>query len=112
MSKLRFQQFSLVSKVIPNTLVFTALLYYNIIYYIIMMFINEIILFSVDDIRGCPEDLLYCGKEEDFSAATYPMKPVIQLLQKELGDTAPPITDCFFVWLCFFFPDDNSLLEE
>ncbi|XP_028519430.1 uncharacterized protein LOC110253870 isoform X1 [Exaiptasia diaphana] len=32
------------------------------------------------------------------------MKPVIELLQKELGDTVPPITDKFFVWMCFRFP--------
>ena len=40
------------------------------------------------------------------------MKPVVQLLQKELGDTAPPITDLFFVWFCFFFPNGNNLLKE
>ena len=40
------------------------------------------------------------------------MKPVIQLLQKELGDTIPPITDHFFIWLCFFFPGGDNLLKE
>ena len=37
---------------------------------------------------------------------------MIQLLQKELGDTTPPITDLFFVWLCFFFPDEHQWLKE
>lgn len=66
---------------------------------------------SVGFTRYCPEDYLYWG-EEDIPAAAKPMKPVIQLLQKELGDTTPPITDLFFVWLCFFFPDEGNLLEE
>ncbi|KAL9982370.1 hypothetical protein ACROYT_G004403 [Oculina patagonica] len=61
--------------------------------------------------RYCPEDLLY-WEEEAIPAAAKPMKPVIELLQKELGDTTPPITDLFFVWLCFFFPGGNNLLEE
>ena len=69
------------------------------------------ILFSVGFTRYCPEDFLY-WEEEAIPAAAKPMKPVIQLLQKELGDTAPPITDLFFVWLCLFFPDEGILLEE
>ena len=68
-------------------------------------------LFSVGFTRYCPEDLLYWGKEA-IPAAAKPMKPKIQLLQKELGDTIPPITDLFFVWLCFFFPDEGNLLKE
>ncbi|KAJ7376747.1 hypothetical protein OS493_032805 [Desmophyllum pertusum] len=40
------------------------------------------------------------------------MKPVIKLLQEELGDTIPPITDCLFVWLCTFFPDEDNWLDE
>lgn len=51
-------------------------------------------------------------EEEAIPAAAKPMKPVIQLLQKELGDTTPAITDLFFVWLCFFFPSGNNLPEE
>lgn len=66
---------------------------------------------SVGFTRYCPEDYLYWG-EEDIPAAAKPMKPVIQLLQKELGDTTPPITDLFFVWLCFFFPNADNLLDE
>ena len=61
--------------------------------------------------RYCPKDFLH-WEREDFAAAARPMKPAIQLLQKELGDTTPPITDIFFVWLCFFFPGSNNLLEE
>ena len=37
------------------------------------------------------------------------MKPVVELLQKELGETVPPITNTFFVWLCYFFPHQNTL---
>ena len=69
------------------------------------------ILFSVGFTRYCPEDFFY-WEEEAIPAAAKPMKPVIQLLQKELGDTTPPITDLFFVWLCFFFPDEGELLKE
>ena len=69
------------------------------------------ILFSVGFTRYCPEDFMY-WEEEAIPAAAKPMKPVIQLLQKELGDTTPPITDLFFVWLCFFFPDEGRLLKE
>lgn len=72
---------------------------------------NIMILFSVGFTRYCPEDLLY-WEEEAVPAAAKPMKPVIQLLQKELGDTTPPITDLFFVWLCLFFPDEGKLLKE
>ena len=68
-------------------------------------------MFSVGFTRYCPEDFLY-WEEGAIPAAAKPMKPVIQLLQKELGDTTPPITDLFFVWLCFFFPDEGKLLEE
>ena len=69
------------------------------------------ILFSPGFTRYCPEDIFY-WEEEAIPAAAKPMKPVIQLLQKELGDTTPPITDFFFVWLCFFFPDEGKLLKE
>ena len=39
------------------------------------------------------------------------MKAVVELLQKELGETVPPITDDFFLWLCCFFPDKANLTE-
>jgi len=68
-------------------------------------------LFSVGFTRYCPEDFIY-WEEEAIPAAAKPMKAVIELLQKELGDTTPPVTDVFFVWLCLFFPDEGTLLEE
>ena len=40
------------------------------------------------------------------------MKPVVELLQKELGETVPPITNNFFIWLCYFFPHQNTLAVE
>ena len=61
-----------------------------------------------------------CGdltvKSEGFSrwsrkCAVEPMKAVVELLQKELGETVPPITDDFFLWLCCFFPDKANLTE-
>ncbi|KAJ7381292.1 hypothetical protein OS493_001413 [Desmophyllum pertusum] len=58
-------------------------------------------------IRNCLD-----WEEEKVSAAVEPMKPVIQLLQKELGDTVPPITGHFFIWLCCFFSGEDKLLEE
>ena len=70
-----------------------------------------IYLFCAGFTRYCPEDFSY-WEEEAIATAAKPMKPVIQLLQKELGDTTPPITDLFFVWLCFFFPDEGELLKE
>ena len=40
------------------------------------------------------------------------MKPVVKLLQEELGDTVPLITDVFFIWLCYFFPHGKNLVTE
>ena len=40
------------------------------------------------------------------------MKPVVELLQKELGETVPPITNNFFIWLCYFFLHQNTLAVE
>jgi len=77
----------------------------------LFQYVNIEILFSVGFTRYCPEDILY-WEEGAIPAAAKPMKPVIELLQKELGDTNPPVTDLFFVWLCFFFPDEDELLEE
>ena len=51
--------------------------------------------------RSSPEDYM-----------SWNMKEVIDVLQKELGATVPPITDYFFVWLCYLFPDKSNLLEE
>jgi len=79
-------------------------------YYFFQDAYNEVFFF-VGFTRYSPEDILY-WEEEAISAAATPMKPVIQLLQKELGNTVPQITDLFFVWLCFFFPDEGKLLEE
>ena len=56
--------------------------------------------------------LRFYQREEQVHAAVEPMKPVINILQKELGDTVPPITDRFFVWLCNFSLDEDNLLEE
>ena len=59
----------------------------------------------------CPGDYMY-WEEEEVRGAVEPMKDVIALLQKELGETVPPITDRFFIWLCFFFPGEYSLHED
>ena len=40
------------------------------------------------------------------------MKPVVELLQKELGETVPLMTNNFFVWLCYFFPHQRTLATE
>ena len=57
------------------------------------------------------EDYMYWGKE-DVCRAVQPMKAAIDLLQKELGETNPLITDHFFIWLCYFFPNEATLYEE
>ena len=61
--------------------------------------------------RYSPEDYIY-WEEEEVKGAVEPMEEVRELLQKELGETVPPITDHFFIWLCYFFPDESNLLEE
>ena len=50
-------------------------------------------------------------KLEEVKRAVEPLKAVVELLQKELGETVPPITDYFFFWLCCFFPDKANLTE-
>ena len=50
-------------------------------------------------------------KLEEVKRAVEPMKAMVELLQKELGGTVPPITDDFFLWLCCFFPDKANLTE-
>lgn len=49
---------------------------------------------------------------EEVKDVMEPMKAVVELLQKELGETVPPITSHFFIWLCFFFPDRSNLLGD
>ena len=61
--------------------------------------------------RSLPEDYM-SWKKKEVSDAIKPMKAVIKILQKELGMTVPPITDHFFIWLCFFFPDKSNLLGK
>ena len=61
--------------------------------------------------RYSPDDYMYWG-EDEVRNAVEPMKGVVELLQKELGETVPPITDHFFIWLCYFFPDESNLYEE
>ena len=61
--------------------------------------------------RCSPGDYMY-WEEEEVRGAVEPMKEVREFLQKELGETVPPITDCFFIWLCYFFPGQYSLHEE
>ena len=52
------------------------------------------------------------GEENEVSrAAVQPMKAITELLQKELGETVPPITSDFFIWLCYFFPNESNLNE-
>ena len=40
-----------------------------------------------------------------------PLRSVIHILQKELGETVPPITNYFFIWLCYFLPEKLNLHE-
>ena len=58
-----------------------------------------------------PEDYMYMV-EEEIDGVEKSMKGVIEVLQKELGDTVPPINGRFFIWFCFFFPNVSSLDEE
>ena len=60
--------------------------------------------------RSSQEDFL-SWKLEEIKCAVKPMKAVVELLQKELGETAPPITADFFLWLCCFFPDKTDLTK-
>ena len=66
---------------------------------------------SRSDASGPLDNFIYWTKEE-VERATEPMKSVIELLQEELGETIPPLTPYFFLWLCFFFPDKSDLLDE
>ena len=51
-------------------------------------------------------------EEDEVQAAVEPLKPIVELLQKELGETVPPISDIFFIWLCYFFPGGYTLPVE
>ena len=66
---------------------------------------------SRSDASGPLDNFNHWTKEE-VERATGPMKSVIELLQEELGETIPPLTPYFFLWLCFFFPDKSNLLDE
>ena len=58
-----------------------------------------------------PLDNFVHWTKEEVERATGPMTSVIELLQEELGETIPPLTPYFFLWLCFFFPDKSDLLD-
>lgn len=58
------------------------------------------------------DEYLDWGEQVVQTTTIAPLKPMMQLLQEELGDTVPPLTDYFFVWLCYFFPDMKYLLAE
>ena len=60
--------------------------------------------------RSSSEEYL-SWKLGEVKRSVEPMKAVVELLQKELGETVPPITDDFFLWLCCFFPDKANLTE-
>ena len=66
---------------------------------------------SRSDASGPLDNFIHWTKEE-VERATGPMKSVIEVLQEELGETIPPITPYFFLWLCFFFPDKSDLLDD
>ena len=66
---------------------------------------------SRSDASGPLDNFIHWTKEE-VERATGPMKSVIEVLREELGETIPPITPYFFLWLCFFFPDKSDLLDD
>ena len=72
---------------------------------------------SFHDDYGQPKYLDCVDLDDDVHLSKYdakfaPLRPVIHILQKELGETVPPITNYFFIWLCYFFPDKLNLHEE
>ena len=72
---------------------------------------------SFHDDYGQPKYLDCVDLDDDVHLSKYdakftPLRPVIRILQKELGETVPPITNYFFIWLCYFFPDKLNLHEE
>jgi len=50
-------------------------------------------------------------EESEVSRAVQPMKAIIERLQKELRETVPPVTSHFFIWLCYFLPNESNLNE-
>ena len=72
---------------------------------------------SFHEDSGQPKYLDCVDLDDDVHLSKYdakfaPLRPVIHILQKELGKTVPPITNYFFIWLCYFFPDKLNLHEE
>ena len=72
---------------------------------------------SFHEDNGQPKYLDCVDLDDDVHLSKYdakfgPLRPVIHILQKELGETVPPITSYFFIWLCYFFPDKLNLHEE
>ena len=67
--------------------------------------------------RCSPKDYMDWEKDEkkeeenEVSHVVQPMKAIIELLQKVLGETVPPVTSHFFIWLCYFFPNESNLNE-
>lgn len=49
---------------------------------------------------------------EKLSRCLEPIKEVIQVLRREIGETDPPISNGLFIWLCCFFPDQSIVLEQ
>ena len=49
---------------------------------------------------------------EKLSRCLEPIKVAIQVLRREIGETDPPISNGFFIWLCCFFTDQSIFLEE
>ena len=66
---------------------------------------------SRSDASGPLDNFIHWTKEE-VERACGPLKSVMELLLKELGETVPPLTPYFFLWLCFFFPDKSDLLDD
>ena len=64
-----------------------------------------------DPIYCFPDDeghmFLDVSDDEDGLTRTLPetTTEMTALLQKEIGETIPPMTGYFFIWLCGFFPD-------
>ncbi|XP_068720119.1 uncharacterized protein [Montipora capricornis] len=58
-----------------------------------------------------PEDYMYM-EDEEVAGVVDSMKEVIELLQKEVGETVKPISGRFFIWFCFCFPHECNLDEE
>ena len=74
---------------------------------------------ACENINGCASR---CGqgglknctswKGEKLSRYLEPIKVAIQVPRREIGETDPLISNGFFIWLCYFFPDQSILLDE